>query len=166
MPQGQYPQILAGTTITASLLNSMLVLDAYKAVDTSRSTTTTLTADPDLAITVAAAGTYDFEGYLNFEGAASGTGDLQFEITSVGTLRYVCVHNDPSTGNQISATTQGGGIVTCSTATAGTLRSANMKGDLIAASTGTLTLLWAQNTSSATATILHAGSWIKLRRKA
>ena len=60
MPNGQYPAISAGTTLTAALLSSMLPTVAWKTGDTSRSSTTTVADDPDLSITVSAAGTYIF----------------------------------------------------------------------------------------------------------
>lgn len=169
MPNGQFPAIFAGQPLTAALLQAFAPTTAYKAVDTSRPTFTTLTADPDLVISTAANAVYMFDAYLNFEGGTAGGSDLLIEMTSNGTLRYQMSHADLAGNNGIAATAtyQGGASVGLTTNGAGVLRGASIRGSLLAGGTaGSLTLLWAQNTSSATATILHAGSWLSIRRLA
>jgi hypothetical protein len=166
VPNGQYPAILAGQDGVASLLQAFSPIFAYKAVDTSRTTTTTLTADPDLAITVPAAGTYFLEGYLSFEGGTLGSSDMQIQFASVGNLYYHLAAAGPSANVIIGNTFGGGTAVALGSNGAGNLRGAAIKGAVITAAPGSLSLSWAQNTSSATATILHKGSWLELRRRA
>jgi hypothetical protein len=165
MPVGQFPAIVAGEILTASLLQSFAPTYAYKATDLSRATFTTLTADPDLSIPTVANAVYEVNGYLNYEGGTIGASDIIIELTSNGTLRYQILSADPSAGVVIGNTFQGSGTKALATNGAGNLRAASLAGTLIAGGTaGSLTLLWAQNTSSATATILHAGSRLAIRR--
>lgn len=138
---------------------------ALKADDTSRTTDATPTEDPDLQLAVAANATYALDGYLNFEGGTQGASDLQIALHSVGSLRYECIHNDSSGAIGVGISYAGGATVVLGTNGAGSLRAASIRGTVINASgAGTLFLSWAQNTSNATATILHAGSWLSLRR--
>ena len=140
---------------------------AWKAADTSRASTVTLTADPDLSIPTVANATYVVDGYLNFEGGTAGSSDLQWELTSNGTLRFKVSGAGTGGTTVIGATYQGSGVVVLGTSGAGTLRGADFHGMLIAgASAGSLTMLWAQNTTNATATIMHATSWMSARRVA
>jgi hypothetical protein len=141
------------------------VVTAFKASDTSRSSTTSLTADPDLSLAVAASATYVFEGYLDYEGGTEGASDLQIEMHSVGTLRFQLWGSNTSLATIIGQTFQGSASIALGSNGASNLRGASMKGTVINASgAGTLFLSWAQNSSNSTATILHAGSWISLRR--
>lgn len=138
---------------------------AFKATDTSRATNDTPAADPDLSLSVAASATYVLEGYLNYEGGTLGASDLQIVLHSVGTLRYQVVGGNPSAAPVIAGTIVGGEAVALGTTGATNLKAALIRGTIINASgSGTLALWWAQNTSNGTATILHAGSWISLRR--
>ena len=78
-------------------------------------------------------------------------------------MRYQVVGANVS-GNITGATTYiGTSVVVGSTNGAGTLRAQVMKGSVFVGSTaGTLQLQWAQNTSSGTATIVHAQSYIAM----
>jgi hypothetical protein len=166
MPNGQYPVILAGQSGVASLLQALAPIAAWKTVDTSRATFTTLTVDPDLAITIPAAGLYFLEGYLSFEGGTLNASDFQFELNSVGNLFFHLSGASPASAVIIGNTFGGAAVIALGTTGAGNLRGAAIKGTVITAAPGTLSLSWAQNTSSATATILHKGSWLELRRRA
>lgn len=164
MPNGQFPAIFAGTTLTASLLSSMLPLYAWKTGDTSRASTTALADDPDLSITISIAGTYEFTGYLNYEGDTGGSSDLKMAMSSVGTLRYHITYQGSGGSANVGDTKSGGTTFGLRTQGAGTLCGAEMKGMLITGATGVIKVQWAQNTSSGTATIMHANSYIRLRR--
>lgn len=166
MPSNQqYPPVLAGQVLTAGLIQAFAEYASWKSGDTSRTTTTTLTADPDLTLTVPAAGTYRLDGYLDYEGGTGGASDLAISFASVGTLRYHIVYAGAGTGGaNVGNTNVGGGTVALRTQGAGVLCGASIKGMIIAPSSGSITLDWAQNTSSGTATIVHAQSWISLRR--
>lgn len=140
-------------------------LGPIKQGDTSRSSAnsgTTLTADPDLVVTVEANAWYRFELYLNFEGANPGLGDFKWTWTvpSAALLRYQ--HT-----NDLATTHKAVDILTVNTNGPGNLCAVTMRGSLQTASTaGPTTLLWAQNVLSATSTILHGGSWMEFKRKA
>ena len=166
MTATQYPSYLAGQAITAAWLLAGLPINAWKASDTSRASTTTLTADPDLVIAVPASGTYFFNGYLNYEGGTGGSSDLNIEFSSVGTLRYHMPYEGAGGSANVGNTNSGGTQVAMRSQGAGVLCGAQIAGSIITPSSGSITLLWAQNTSSATATIMHAGSWIAIRRVA
>lgn len=167
MPLAQYPLILAGQDYTASLIQSFSPWTAWKAADTPRASDVTIAADPDLSIPTLANATYVVDGYLNFEGGTAGSSDLQWGLTSNGTLRYKVSGAGTGGTTVIGATDQGSGTVILGTNGAGNLRGADFHGMLIAGSSaGSLTLNWAQNTSNGTPTIMHANSWMSVRRVA
>jgi hypothetical protein len=161
----------SGQDITAASLNNMQPLNAYKPTATSRASTTTLTADPNLAAAVVASGVYEVECYLDYTGAAQGSGDLKFGWTgpSGAALSWSALGFAVSGGfttpelicnNTITSTRQVG-------SNSGSTVDCWIKGVLTVSSTaGTLTFTWAQNTSSSTATVLSAGSWLRLTRVA
>ena len=159
-----YPVILAGSKITASVLTAMQPLTIVKPGDTSITSSTTLTNDPDLVLPVAAAATYDFRCYLDFEGASSGGGlSWQWAVPSAATLRYVL--NANTAVSTLGLTITGGSTVDANTNGATVLQGAYMDGTLVVSSTaGNLQLKWCQVTSSGTATIVHAQSKIWLQR--
>ena len=165
MPGTQFPQILAGQAFTAALLLSMIPQVAWKSADTSRASTTTLTNDPDLSFAIPSAGTYLIDGYLNYEGS-NAPGDLQIEFNSVGNIRWQAFGQNTSGTISGIGTRQGGGANTFGAAGAGVLCAVGIRGDIITPASGNCNMSWAQNTSSATATILHAGSWLRLQRVA
>ena len=152
--------------LSASDVNTWFVpIVAVKVADTSRSSTTTLTADPELSVTIPSAGTWYLLCYLNYEGAAVGTGDLKIRVTSVGSLRYHAIYQGAGGAANVGSTYQGGGTPSgFATAGAGTLCGGTIHGTLVTATSGTTGLDWAQNTSNATATTLHAGSAMMLQR--
>jgi hypothetical protein len=169
MPQGQYPQILAGQDGVASLLQAFAPLNAYKAVDTSRASFTTLTADPDLSIPVAANAEYYWQCFLDYEGGTQGSSDLklQWSVPS-GTGAHFMALGISTSGSPVAL---GIRLVSSAgafgTSGAGTLWGLMMWGRLTtAATTGSFTLTWCQNTSSATPTIVHTGSSLLLARLA
>lgn len=158
-----------GDVLTASDMNSWTIpLVAIKPSDTSRTSTTSVTADPDLVVAVAANSSYWFQCYLNYEGAATGTGDLKwnFTVPAGATLRYQSV--SVNTSGTLSPLLIGPTWTGASTNSAGTNGSGNamslvMTGTLVVAGTaGNCTLNWAQVTSSGTSTIVHTQSALKL----
>lgn len=60
----RYPTWLAGQTVTAALLSSMLPLEAYKTGNTDRLSTTTFVDDPDLTFDLEANAVYFVEFFL------------------------------------------------------------------------------------------------------
>ena len=167
MPNGQYPVVLAGQNAVASLLEQS-PWAAWKLGDTSRSNTVTATADPDLAIPVNVASTvWEMAVYLRYEGGTLGSSDFAWKWTvPTGASLFL----DPVNQNTSGAATVGGeqtatNTVTAGSAGAGNVRSVTLTGTLIVSTnTGSVTLLWCQGTTNATATILHTGSRFSLRR--
>lgn len=158
--------------LTAADLDAWAVpLAAVKAADTSRTSVTTVTADPDLSLAVAANALYRFWMYLDYEGANTGTGDLKwsFSTPSGATLRYQALFLQSGGGTAINQTigftNTGASVMSAASNGVANLMAVTMWGQLdTAASTGSLTLNWAQNTSSATSTIVHAQSSMTLDR--
>lgn len=163
-----YPAIAAGQRITGSLLTSMLPQFVIKPADESITSSTTLQNDDDLFFSVAASASYALDGYLLTSGATTGTGDLKIDWTvpASTTMKYT----------SFGVTTTGPAVQYEATAnlsstarSIGTNGSAdmgvNLRAVIITSTTaGTVQLRWAQNTSIATATILRAGSWLRLTR--
>src|SRR4051812_30104463 len=67
----QYPVVYAGQRITATLLSSMLPLEAYKQTSLTRTATTTLADDPDLVIALEANATYFVEFFIKYAAVAT-----------------------------------------------------------------------------------------------
>lgn len=160
-----YPQILAGRGITASLLEQMLPLWEVKPATTPRASTTTLAADPDLTLTLPRPGTWAFELWLNYTGGTLGSSDLKMAMVYSGTSTFgvwgVSGINTSST-SAITANGRGIGTNTLTVGTSGaTFYTVDIKGTVVISTTGTLALQWAQNTSSATATNLWQGCWMR-----
>ena len=165
----RFPVINAGTTPTIGVLNQMIPQRAVKSASTSRSsanTGTTLTADPDLTVPVDANATYDVEISLPYNGAATGTGDIKFSFS---------VPSGASITGGFEGIANPLGVAILPVTTASTLFSAsNGTGNALwckisctlftSGTSGSLTLNWAQNTSSGTATTLLAGAKMSAAR--
>jgi len=116
---------------------------------------------------VAANATYLFTCYLDYEGGTQNASDIKWTWTlpAAATLRYTRLSVTLTGTAAIGGTFTGASVVTAGTNGAATLMGALMVGSLVMSSTaGSLTLQWAQNTSSATATIVHAQSYLELVR--
>jgi mannose/fructose/N-acetylgalactosamine-specific phosphotransferase system component IID len=161
----QFPAVAAGQRITAALLDQIIPLQVIKPADQSLTSNTTLQNDTDLTLPVVAGATYIFICYLDFEGGASGSSDLklQWSVPSGAALRYACPHINAGGSNVLQNTNTATTNVTLQTNGAATLLGVMMTGTLVMSSTpGNITLQWAQNTSSGTATIVHAQSMLLL----
>lgn len=161
-----FPVITAGEVVTSPLLQSMLVQRAIKTSNTSRSTNTTLTADPVLTIPVVASATYDFELSLLYNGAATNAGDLKFQLSAPSGATFagwdLAVTNPLGTG--IGSVTLSTVVVSYGNGTGNPL-GCMVSGTLFTSGTaGNLVLNWAQNTSSGTATTLMTGSKMSAAR--
>jgi hypothetical protein len=157
-----------GQILNAADVNSWFVpVIVVKGSDQSRASNTTLSADSELFVAVAASATYLVHLFLNYSGAAEGTSDIkwQFVIPASATLRAHHIHEGPAgsanciegiTGSSVNnAGTKGAGIQ-CGLTALGTL--------IVAGTSGNVTINWAQNTSNATATIVAAQSSLMLQR--
>lgn len=182
-----YPQPLAGQRLRASTLRDMLPKTARKTADTSRSATTTVSADIHLQFPVEANAVYEWWGWIKYDAPAAGDLNIDFSVPSgalgewtaigVGIGRVVgatdaatpVVQADTqaSTGymlrvesTDVAAARAFGGL-----GTAGTPLTIDLKGTLRMGSTaGTFSLDWAQRVSDATATTIYTDSWITMIR--
>jgi hypothetical protein len=161
-----------GQVLSAADTNEYFVNTRYasKPSDTSRISTVTLAADPDLTLPVDANKTYMVESFVQYT-AIAGTGDIKATwsapagatFNGMGTGVMISSGNYQEfaygpTGNLLSTTVayDGGGAL---------LMSFRLSGMLVVSSTsGSLTFNWAQNTSNGTATVVKAGSSMFLRR--
>lgn len=168
-----YPSIAAGTDITDDLLNSMMPAFVLKPSDTSRTSTTTFTADPDLTFSLAANATYEIVLYLHYSGHQSGLIKTQWTVPSGATgLRS----GIGAASTNTDANLQGDGrfavhgfttAVTYGTRTTSTFQCAAIEeGIVTTTNAGTFSLDWAQNASHATATTVHSNSRLWVRRLA
>ncbi|MFF7837541.1 hypothetical protein ACFZC6_01705 [Streptomyces ossamyceticus] len=167
-----YPTPLAGQRITATLLRSMQPQVIRKTADTSRSATTTTTADPHLTIEVEANAVYIWDGWVKYfadpaadltidftvptnalgewNGFAAGSGTSGVGVTTGYSIRTEA--NDVSQSRNFYGSTD----LTHGVKLDGILR--------VASTGGTFSLDWAQGSSSATATILYTDSWLRFQR--
>lgn len=158
-------QILAGQRLTAALLQGIAPLAALKGTDQSLTTNTTLQNDSALFLPVAANAGYFVVTYFAYEGGTQGSSDMKWQWTGPAgaTLSLTDVYYPTSGGiganTNIAAITGLSVVRTTGTDGAGVKLAQLMFGTLTTSSTaGTFQFQWAQNTSSATATIMHAGS--------
>lgn len=162
------PTWSVGQVLTAADVNNWFVpLAAVKVADQSVTSNTTLVADTELFVPLAASVSYVFHCFLDYEGAATGTGDIKwnFAVPAGATVRYTYANFSPggasTSGNLVSGTT----VASAGTNGAGNLKGVLMFGTVIVAGTsGNMQLQWAQNTSSGTSTIMHAQSCLMLQR--
>lgn len=160
--------IVAGSRIVASVMASIAPLAVIKGADQSVTSSTVMVNDSALVLPVVANAAYLFDCYLDYEGGASGSSDLQWVWAVPGggaAMRYQPVGTTTSGGALTGQTLAGGDTQAVSSNGAGVLRGVSMNGTLVTGSAaGTLQLRWAQNTSSATPTIVHAQSYMALWR--
>lgn len=180
-----YPTYLAGQRITAALLSSAQPMVARKTADTSRSATTTATADPHLQFTVAANAVYTVDGWIKYDSPILADINIDWSAPagSLGEWTAIALGHSPVIGssnapalitdtqdargyllrmetNDITAARSYGGLGTGNVPV-----TMHFKGMLrTAATAGTYSLDWAQFTSNATATTLYTDSWLMLQR--
>ena len=141
-----------------------------KGGDTSRASTTTPTADPDLAFTTVSGAAYEFEFFIVYASpAGAGTPDLKFAVSEDSTVRGTW---STAAAEQIGTTdtaTFGAAPTTGTTSGAAGAGTAAADRPLFICGThvgggGALSLLWSQSTSGSNATIVRAGSLLRYRR--
>lgn len=157
-------------------INHVLPQAVFKATTTSRTSLITPTADADLVLPVASAGTYIVElilGVTGSGGTAQGfrcsllTGGSVFSFVTPGGLKASWAFPvGGSVGGFVSPTSNPTGVFTSLTDIGSINQMIHLKGSLIvsAVTGGTLQLYWAQNSSSANATSVLAGSYMTLQR--
>lgn len=171
----QYPTILAGQRITASLLQGMLPQVATKAANTDRSATTTLADDPDLTLPLAANAVYLVVMRIYFATPTGGGAPLfktAWDVPAGTTGNRTCT-GPGSTASDSGADNMVGHYGVHNPPTAVTYGGRNSSTNLaIATETAVLTtttagnvaLQWAQATSSASPVRVGTGSSITATR--
>ena len=158
--------ILAGARILAADVQAVAPLAIIKGADQSVTSSVAMQNDDALLVNVEANASYLLLCYLDYEGGTRGASDLkwQWAVPSGASLRYQRLCVDPSSNPQFT-TMSTATVGTAGSNGAGVLQGVTMNGTLTTSATpGTLQLQWAQNTSSATATIVHAQSSLALWR--
>lgn len=143
---------------------------ALKTSNESVTSSTTLQNDDQLVLPVAANAKYTFEMFLIYDGAGAGLGDLKRDFT--GPSGIVMNYANFGPNNSAAGLTQYDVVMATLTdvsrvlgTNGATAMTAQPKGYVATSSTaGNLQFRWAQNVSSATATRVLVGSWMKLTR--
>lgn len=159
-----------GDVLTASDMNVWTVpIATIKPADTGRNTTTTLTADPDLVIAVAANTIYDVRFLIRYKGGTNGSSDLsmQINVPSGSTGFWVALRDDISapTGPPGFVDSAFGSALNFATNGTGNTQQALLFASVNTAGTaGNISLLWAQHISNGTNTTLMANSFMVAQR--
>ena len=160
------PTWTPGQVLLAADVNTWFVpIAAVKTADTARASTTTMTADPDLTMTLAANSSYQITGELFYDGAASAA-DMKctFIVPASTTGTWHPSRVNPSLQGIYSTPQAWTDTIQNSTTGIGTLQVVGVSGLLITAgSAGTFALSWAQNTSNGTATHMRSGFLVARR---
>lgn len=141
---------------------------AYKTSDTSRTSTTTLTADPDLSVPLLASAVYLVSLYVSHTYDAAADFKFSWSGPSGAVMNNWTAGWRSTDGIETSGSFPTLGTVVPITSAAGTLNQPIWAhGVLImGANAGNFALTWAQNTSSVNAAIVRAGSVLRLERVA
>jgi hypothetical protein len=152
-----------GDTITVASISTGLVVSAVvKAADESVSASTTLQADDELTIAVAANSVYQWEALLVVD-ETSATPDFKFQWNVPASTTGTYAFSEPVSVTSASGAAYGSPFSVLFSAAStygvrcyGVVRTAGTAGNLA--------LSWAQNTSNATAATVKADSYIKLTK--
>lgn len=145
------------------------VVAARKSASTSRASTATVTADPHLTMTLSV-GTYLLDALLMYD--ADAAADLKLGwIGPASTTGAWWPGGADSSAAALASSPRWGALSDITTSTipvgalgAGTIMACRPVGTVIIATAGTFALAWAQNSGSATPTVLRGQSWLQLRR--
>jgi hypothetical protein len=138
-----------GRTSTGGIAIGQTVT-ARKTVSTPRASTTTVTVDPHLALTVVP-GIYKLDAFLMYDGDAAA--DMNSSGAAFASLPRWGALSDITTSTLNVGTIGANTIVVC-----------RPVGTVVVTTAGTFALQWAQGASSATSTILRGQSTLELRR--
>jgi hypothetical protein len=164
------PTWSVGQVLAASDVNNWFVpLTVIKPSTTSRASTTTLTADPALTLTLSAGASYEVHGLIFYTGLNAG-GYLGFNWTvpASGAFSYLATvamqgggvdggYNNNVAGVEYGAATTVG---PCWTQGPGVLLCAQISGLATGGTGGALTFNWAQFVSNGTATTINQNSYL------
>lgn len=159
--------INAGGRILAADIRDVAPLAVIKGADESVASSLTPQFDDALFLAVAANTQWLFKCVLNYEGNTHGSGDIRWlwNVPTGATLRYFASYTHNTLANTAMLT--GSTVGSADTTGTGNLMGIQMDGTLIVGSTaGNIALEWAQFTSNATPTIVHAQSYLALWQEA
>lgn len=160
-----YPTWAAGQRVTAALLTAAQPALIYKTADESVTSSTTLQNDDHLFVAVAANATYAIDCWLNFLANSPPDIKADWTIPAGATMNWAALGTGTANYSDHDASIVSHNVARGGKGNPGVPQSMNARGYLITGGTaGTLQLRWAQNTSNASATVLRAGSWIRLQR--
>lgn len=170
MPES-HPLPLAGQTVTASMLRSMLPQTVRKTADESRSATTTFADDTHLVFAAEASAVYTMVGWIKYFASTTPDIKMQFSVPSGCLGEWAWLMPGATTAG---TTTTGYSIRTDTNDVAGSrtgygTSDTNMFTPIsgifrMSTTAGNIALQWAQNTSDATATVLFTDSWLQYTR--
>jgi len=155
---------VAGGVVAANLF-------ARKTADQSVTSSTSLVADTELTLSLAANSTYTFEGFMIYDGDVTGDFQMAWTIPAGATIHWMPGGPPSSQASsftgQVKMNDAGTGSDIVGAIGAGTKGIARPSGMVrTSASAGSITLRWAQGTSSATATTLYADSFVRATKVA
>lgn len=157
------PTALAGSPGRYLRLSQALNFYAVKGGTTSRASTTTLTIDPDLQISLPNAGTYAIESWLN-DATGTSAGGLKGQVTySGGVTNGFWGMTGSGTGTTPVQLTGIGTPAQLQSAQTG-VGSMVLSGMLQCTNGGILSFNWAQESSNSTASVLGPGSYLHATR--
>ena len=163
------PTWSVGEVLTASDVNTWFVPQAaFKTVAQHVGNSTVMVNDADLLLPLTANAVYRMTCYLNYDGPALGTGDIQctWAVPS-GTNYWLQAVAWNAAGNPVDRLTfTAGQVQIYGTEGAGVNRACTMQGSLaVGSASGTLQFRWAQATANSTVdTIVGTGSLLLLQR--
>ena len=153
-------QVYAGSRILASAIRGIAPLAAYKDQDQTVSTGVgTLQNDNELLLTVQAGAVYLWLLVATYSGGAGGSSDLMagWSLPAGASMTYGRL-GIPATGGLAFQKTVDADVVNYQTAGSGTGVFLNAGTLSVGNNAGTAQFRWAQNSGTAVATTVHAGS--------
>src|SRR6266851_6339912 len=148
--------VLAAADVNEYLVNTRV---AVKGADTTRSSNTTLSNDPDLSVAIDASKTYWLEAMIGIQSPVAA--GFRFQFTAPAGIAFTGIYQAALAAATSSVVFDGSGnlitsIFSIGTDGAGIEDVLMFRGVLVVAGTGgNLTFQWSQTTSNATSTIVR-----------
>jgi hypothetical protein len=141
---------------------------AVKTTDLSVTSNATLASDAQLTVPVAANATYQLDMFLDYSSATAADAQVSLSVPASATWKiapYAMTSATAATSGSLETAPAASGGVTLGGDGVGTHVSAVPCGWVKTAGTaGNVVVQWAQLVSTASATVLYTGSWIRLTR--
>ncbi|THA31797.1 hypothetical protein E6R18_15825 [Streptomyces sp. A1277] len=164
-----YPQILAGRSVTAALLDAMIPNVVTKAATQTVNNSTTLVNDDSLFVPVEAGGVYEVTAWIVHSSQTAGDIAIGWSGPSGSTMTWgvqgpaasATAASDSAANFQQRSISQTAGLG----GGAGTAVCTDARGVLTVGSmSGLLRMRWAQNTANASDTQVLGGSHLRVKR--